>query len=71
MRAFLAASTALFLVAAPAHAQILGSVGGGQGGGLGGTLGGTIGSPIGDPMSSIGSATRGTLDGAGSASANK
>lgn len=73
MRIFLAASTAMLVLAAPAaHAQILGGIGGGLGGSIGGTLGGTFGGAGSiDPMGSIDSATSGTLRGAGSAAANK
>lgn len=65
MKRILIAGTALALIAAPAHAQLLG--GGGLGGSIGGTLGGTLGGAgsIGSPTSGIGSVTRGTLDGAG------
>lgn len=68
MKAFLAGTTALLLTAMPAQAQILGG-GGGLGGMIGGTLGGggSIGS-IGMPTDTIGSATRGTIDGAASSS---
>ena len=82
MRAFLATSTAILLLAAPAaQAQILGGAGGGLGGALGGGIGGTLGgtlnggtigrSTIGDPMDSVESTTRGTVKGTGRASANK
>lgn len=68
MKAFLAGTTALLLVAMPAQAQILGGSGG-LGGMIGGTIGGSgsIGS-IGMPTDTIGSATRGTIDGAASSS---
>lgn len=63
MKVLLIGTTALLLTAMPVHAQILG--GGGLGGSLGGMIGGggSIGS-VGMPTDTIGSATRGTTDGA-------
>lgn len=63
MRKLIAFSAILLCSAMPAHAQLVGGLGGGVGGTLGGA--GSIGS-IGSPMDTLDSTTRGTLRGSGS-----
>lgn len=57
MKSLLVAASALTLVAAPAHAQLLG------GGGVTGSLNGTVGSTLRAPSEPLRSATRGTVRG--------
>ena len=66
MKNLLIAATALTLISAPAHAQLLG--GGGVGGALGGTLGGagSIGTPLRSSVDSIRSTTRTATNATGS-----
>ena len=68
---FLTAASAITLTAAPAHAQLLGNVGGAVNGAVNGTLGGSLNGVgnVGSALNGVGSAAgslNGTLSGVGS-----